>query len=71
MRGFLLHGLQSESSEEESDDGGDDVWDPQHATPWKQRNGKRRSATDAARPDTIKSSLQVASLAATLPVICS
>ena len=63
--------LQSESSEEEEeeeeDDGeedeseeeADDVWDPQHATPWKPRGSRRRSGNPTARPASATSTLPV------------
>lgn len=66
----LVH-LQSKHSEEEEDeeDGeeseeeADDVWDPQHATPWKPRTSRRRSGNPTARPTSATSTLRVSPLA--------
>ena len=56
---MIMFCVQSMSSDEDSEDGGDDVWDPQHATPWRLRQSKRGSAHGSSRQDSIKSNLQV------------
>ena len=45
-------------SEESSGDEGDNLWDPQHATPWRPRV-RRRSGGHRARPSSSQAQLQV------------
>ena len=51
----LRGGVQSEES---SGDEGDNLWDPQHATPWRPRI-RRRSGGHPARPSASQAQLQV------------